>query len=75
MTGRLMIQGDDLALILDRRLLAEHGIDENTLVDVSFAGSTMLVTAGVSPTRKESFQRALKETNSEYSATLKRLAE
>jgi hypothetical protein len=75
MTGKLMIQGDDLALILDRRLLAEHGIDENTLVDVSFAGSTMLVTAGVSQTRKESFQRALKETNSEYSETLKRLAE
>ena len=75
MTAKLMLHGDDLALILDRRLLAEHGIDETTTLDVSFAGSTLLVTAQVDGLRQESFHDALAATNAEYGRALKRLAE
>lgn len=75
MTAKLTLHGDDLALILDRQLLAEHGIDETTPLDVSFAGSTMLVTAQVDRLRQEIFHDALAETNAEYGQALKRLAE
>ena len=75
MTVKLTPHGDYLALVLDRKLLAEHGVDEHTLVDVSFAGSTMFVSAQADPSRKKQFRDALDSTNAEFGHTLKRLTD
>lgn len=75
MIQKLRKHGDELALILDRELLAAHGIDEETSVEVAFSGTTLIVTASIDAERKARFERALSATNERFGAALKRLAE
>ena len=75
MIQKLRKHGDDLALILDRELLAAHGIDEETSVEVAFSGTTLIVTASIDAERKARFERALSVTNERFGAALERLAE
>jgi hypothetical protein len=75
MIQKLSKQGDGLALVIDRAILAEHGIDENTPVEVAFSGTTMVVTANVDADRKSRFEQALSVTHDRFGLTLKKLAE
>ncbi len=75
MIQKLRKHGDDLALVLDREILAAHGIDEATPVEVAFSGTTMIVTASIDAERKAHFERALAATNERFSPALRRLAE
>jgi len=75
MIQKLRKHGDELALVLDRELLAAHGMDEETSVEVAFSGTTLIVTASIDTERKARFERALSATNERFGAALKRLAE
>lgn len=75
MIQKLLKQGDGLALVLDRAMLAAHGIDEETPVEVAFYGTTMIVTANIDVDRKAMFERALAATHERFGLTLKTLAE
>lgn len=75
MIQKLRKHGDELALVLDRELLAAHGMDEETSVEVAFSGTTLIVTASIDIERKARFERALSATNERFGAALERLAE
>ena len=75
MMQKLRKVDEGLALVLDRDLLAAHGIDEETSVEVAFSGSTMIVTAHANATREAGFKRALDATHERFGAALRRLAE
>jgi antitoxin component of MazEF toxin-antitoxin module len=75
MIQKLRRHGDELALVLDRELLAAHGIDEETSVEVAFSGTTMIVTASMNADRKLLFDQALAATNDRFGPALRRLAE
>lgn len=75
MIQKLRKHGDELALVLDRELLAAHGMDEETSVDVAFSGTTIIVTLSIDAERKARFERALSATNERFGEALRRLAE
>ncbi|MFM8708873.1 MAG: hypothetical protein ACKOHK_12565 [Planctomycetia bacterium] len=80
MIQKLRRHGDDLALVFNREMLAAHGIDEQTPLDVSVIGTNVSVTARpaeepAAAERKARFERALESTLTRYEKTLRRLAE
>lgn len=66
--------GNSLALILDRPLLDQTGIDENTQLEISTDGDVIVIT----PVRKTKHARKLREgieaINEQYAGVFKRLA-
>ena len=66
---------EQVACLNARELLAAHGIDEETSVEVAFSGTTLIVTASIDAERKARFERALSVTNERFGAALERLAE
>jgi len=75
MIQKLRKHGDELALVLDRELLAAHGMDEETAVEVAFSGTTIIVTPSIDAGRKARFEQALSATNDRFGSALRRLAE
>ncbi len=75
MIQKLRKHGDELALVLDRELLAAHGMDEETAVEVAFSGTTIIVTPSIDADRKARFEQALSATNDRFGSALRRLAE
>ena len=67
--------GDDLVLVLDRKTLEAHGIDEQTPVEVSFTETSMIVTPASGEDRQAIFERALTRTIERYDNALRKLAE
>ena len=67
--------GDDLVLVLDRKTLEAHGIDEKTPVEVSFTETSMIVTPASDEDRQAIFARALTRTIERYDNALRKLAE
>lgn len=66
--------GNSLAIILDRPLLEQTGIDEKTPLEVSTDGDVIVIT----PVRKSARTKKLKEgietVNERYAGVFKRLA-
>ncbi len=76
MIKKLTKQGDEWVLVLDRALLDQLEIDEQTELEVTTAGRTLLVSPladrGLSAER---FQELVESINQRYAKTFKRLAE
>jgi hypothetical protein len=75
MALKLAKHGEDLAIVLDRQTLSEAGISEDTLLDITVSGRSIIVTAGGDPDRRAGFDAAVESTIERYSETLRRLAE
>jgi len=75
MQKKLSKHGNSLALVVDRAILDLLNIDENTPLDISTDGQSLLVSPAATPKRRKRFEQALADTNKRYGRALKRLAE
>jgi antitoxin component of MazEF toxin-antitoxin module len=75
MRKRLTKTGNSLAMVLDRSLLEEAGIDANTEIEVTTVGGAIVMTpiTGASK-RRALFKEALRIANDQYGALFARLA-
>ncbi|HEY3054217.1 MAG TPA: AbrB/MazE/SpoVT family DNA-binding domain-containing protein [Thermoanaerobaculia bacterium] len=75
MIKRLTKTGNSLALVLDKRLLEQLGIDEETSLELSANGDVLVVTPVRNRTRQRKLKKALEEMDRDYEGVFKRLAE
>ena len=75
MVKRLTRTGNSFALVLDKPLLEQLGIDENTPLELSTNGDVLVVTPVRDRARERKLKKALEEMDRKYSGVFKRLAE
>jgi len=75
MIKKLSRQGNSLALVIDRPILELLNISEETPLEISTDGESLIIAPVRDPKRRKKFEKALAETNRRYGKTLKRLAE
>jgi antitoxin MazE len=75
MIKKLTRTGDSIALVLDKPLLEELGLDENAEVEVSTNGQVIVVTPKRSAARDRKFCKAADKINRKYTGLFKRLSE
>ena len=75
MVKRLTKTGNSLALVLDKPLLEQLGIDENTPLELSSNGDVLVVTPVRERARERKVKKALEEMDRQYAGVFKRLAE
>ena len=75
MIQKLSKHGDDLALVIDRSILEQLGIDESTPLEISTDGQVLVVSPAQDAEHRKKFEEALEEGNRRYEQTLRRLAE
>jgi antitoxin component of MazEF toxin-antitoxin module len=75
MIKKLTRTGNSVALILDKPLLEELGLDENAEVEVSTNGQVIVVTPKRSAARDHRFRKAADKINRKYTGLFKRLSE
>jgi len=75
MIKKLTRTGNSIALVLDKPLLEELGLDENAEVEVSTNGQVLVVTPKRSSARDRKFRKAVDKVNSRYAGLFKRLSE
>ena len=75
MIKKLTRTGDSIALVLDKPLLEELGLDENTEVEVSTNGQVIVITPTRSAARERRFRDAADKINRKYAGLFKRLSE
>jgi antitoxin component of MazEF toxin-antitoxin module len=72
---KLSKHGNSLALVIDRSILDLLNIDENTSLEISTDGESLVVAPVRDARRRKRFEKALAASNERYSKALKRLAE
>ncbi|MFZ2493352.1 MAG: AbrB/MazE/SpoVT family DNA-binding domain-containing protein [Thermoanaerobaculia bacterium] len=75
MVKKLTRTGNSLALVLDRPLLQELGIDEETELEVSTNGDVLVVTPVRRASRERKLRNAVEAINERYAGLFKRLSE
>ena len=75
MIKKLSKHGNSLALIIDRPILDLLNIDEETPLEVSTDGGSLVIAPVRDAKRRKQFEQALAETNKRYGNALKKLAE
>jgi antitoxin component of MazEF toxin-antitoxin module len=75
MIKKLTRTGNSIALVLDKPLLEELGLDENAEVEVSTNGQVIVVTPKRSAARDRRFRKAADKINRKYAGLFKRLSE
>lgn len=75
MIKKLSKHGNSLALVIDRPILDLLQIDENTELQISTDGESLIVGPVREPDRRRRFEEALESTNRRYGNALRRLAE
>lgn len=75
MVKRLTRTGNSLALVLDKPLLEQLGIDEETPLEISTNGDVLVVTPVRDRARERKLKDALDEMDRRYAGVFKRLAE
>ena len=75
MVKRLTRTGNSLALVLDKPLLEQLGIDENTALEISTNGDVLVVTPVRDRARERKLKKALEEMDRQYGGVFKRLAQ
>jgi len=72
---KLTKTGNSLALVLEKPLLQQLGIDEDTELELSTNGDVLVVTPVRSRSRERKFRRAVEKINQKYAGLFKRLSE
>jgi len=75
MVKRLTRTGNSLALVLDKPLLEQLGIDEDTPLELSTNGDVLVVAPVRDRARERKLKKALEEMHRKYGGVFKRLAE
>lgn len=75
MVKRLTRTGNSLALILEKPLLEQVGIDESTEVEISTDGDVIVISPVRTKKHAARLGQALKEINERYAGVFKRLSE
>jgi antitoxin component of MazEF toxin-antitoxin module len=75
MVKKLSKHGNSLALVIDRPILDLLGIDEETSLEVSTDGESLVIAPVRDKKRRKKFEDALASSNERYGKALKRLAE
>jgi antitoxin MazE len=74
MRKKLTRTGNSLALILDRPLLEQTGISEETALEISTDGDVIILTPVRSASRARKIRKALASIHAEYAGVFERLA-
>lgn len=75
MVKRLTRTGNSLALVLDKPLLEQLGIDEETELEVSTNGDVLVVTPVRDRARQRKFRKSAVKIQQKYRGLFRRLAE
>ena len=75
MIKKLTRTGNSIALVLDKPLLEELGLDENAEVEVSTNGQVIVITPKRSTARDRKFRKAANKVNAKYAGLFRRLGE
>ncbi|PYQ28052.1 MAG: AbrB family transcriptional regulator [Acidobacteria bacterium] len=75
MIKKLTRTGNSIALVLDKPLLEQLGLDENAEVEVSTNRQVIVVTPKRSSARDRKFRKAVDKINRKYAGLFKRLSE
>jgi antitoxin component of MazEF toxin-antitoxin module len=75
MRKKLTRTGNSVALVLDKPLLEELGLDENSEVEVSTNGELVVITPLREAAREKKFRNAADKINRKYAGLFRRLAE
>ncbi|HEY4909049.1 MAG TPA: AbrB/MazE/SpoVT family DNA-binding domain-containing protein [Methylomirabilota bacterium] len=75
MRKKLTKTGNSLALVLDKPLHDQVGIDANTPLEVSTDGQVILISPVRSPQRTAKLKRVVAEAHRRYGGAFRRLAE
>ena len=75
MIKKLTRTGNSIALVLDKPLLEELGLDENAEVEVSTNGQIIVITPKRNSARDRKFRKAVDKVNRKYAGLFKRLSE
>ncbi len=76
MRKKLVKHGNSRALVIDKAILELLKIDEDTEVEVSVSGQTLMVTpARADEAAEERFERAIERTLGRYDDVFRKLAE
>jgi antitoxin component of MazEF toxin-antitoxin module len=75
MKKKLTRTGNSVALVLDKPLLEELGLDENSEVEISTNGDVLVMTPLRDGARRRKLNRILDELDEQYAGVFRRLAE
>jgi antitoxin MazE len=75
MIKKLTRTGNSVAVVLDKPLLEELGLDENAEVEVSTNGQVIVITPKRNSARDRKFRKAVDKVNRKYAGLFKRLSE
>lgn len=75
MKKKLTRTGNSVALVLDRPLLEELGLDESSEVEISTNGDVLVMTPLREPSRRRKLNKILDELDEQYAGVFRRLAE
>jgi antitoxin MazE len=75
MIKKLTRTGNSVAVVLDKPLLDELGLDENAEVEVSTNGQMIVIMPKRSAVRDRKFRNAVEKINRKYAGLFKRLSE
>jgi len=75
MIKKLTRIGNSVALILDKPLLDQLGLDENAEVELSINGQVLVVTPTPGPARERKFREIVDKINKKYAGVFRRLSD
>jgi antitoxin MazE len=75
MKKKLSRSGNSVALVLDKPLLEQLGLDENSEVEISTNGDVLVMTPVRDISRRRKFHKILDEIDEKYAGVFRRLAE
>jgi antitoxin MazE len=74
MNKTLTRHGNSLALVIDKPILEQMGIDETTPLTLAFNGRCLIVTRAASTARRNKVRSAIDKIHHEFGNAMKRLA-
>jgi antitoxin component of MazEF toxin-antitoxin module len=74
MKKKLTRTGNSVALVLDKPMLKQLGVDETSEVEVSMNGDVLVMTPVRDDARDEDFRRSADKIHSKYAGLFRRLA-
>jgi antitoxin MazE len=75
MKKKLTRTGNSVALVLDKPMLKQLGVDENSEVEVSMNGDVLVMTPVRDDERRHKLNKILEDLDEEYGGVFRRLAE
>jgi antitoxin component of MazEF toxin-antitoxin module len=75
MIKKLTRTGNSVALVLDKPLLEQLGLDENSEVEISTNGQVIVLTPKRDSARERKFRKSVEKINRKYAGLFRRLSQ